>query len=102
MDRVQFLHSISCPEVNGQLDIIISFFEQYMLLYNVIDDVSSASLIHSDNSMITFQITCTKKESAESIYNSLRDNPSISIYESVYLVHADIIDDHTINITISN
>lgn len=101
MDRVEFLHSINCPEGTTGLDIIISFFDQYMLLYNMVDNVSQASLVHFVDNLIIFQMICDSKKSAIDMYNKILANPSILIYESIYNVHADIVDDFTINISIS-
>ncbi len=102
MDRVEFLHSINCANgVNSHLDLIMSFFDQYMLLYNIIDNITGTSIISSDEHHIGFNVEYMDGASTQNTFQIITNNPVVELYQSIYSISVLVIDDRSLNITIS-
>jgi cell fate (sporulation/competence/biofilm development) regulator YlbF (YheA/YmcA/DUF963 family) len=100
MDRLEFLQSIK--RNNMELaDIVVHFFDQYMLLYNLIDTVNDISIVNSSNSAISFQLDYSDTDSVQKLNEKLKLSPYISIYESNYAVSYVVMSPVSIIITIS-
>jgi hypothetical protein len=82
-------------------DIVVHFFDQYMLLYNLIDTVNDISIVNSSNSAISFQLDYSDTDSVQKLNEKLKLSPYISIYESNYAVSYVVMSPVSIIITIS-
>ena len=100
MDRIEFLQSINYMEGTSIHDILLSFFDQYMLLYNLVEDVQNVSIIDTDGFNIIFQVTYSNTDTANRVVKRIMENPAIHIYESIYAINVEVVNNTTINISI--
>src|SRR5574344_1624975 len=95
MDREQFLHSIKSNDMEVS-DIVVNFFDQYMLLYDLVDSVISTSIISSDKSTISFQLDLADEQSAIVLRNKLAAIPAATIFDSLYNIFFEVISKESI------
>ena len=100
MDRVQFLHSINHVNNTTVIDILMHFFDYFMIAYNLAANIIAVNLLRHDHNII-FQFCYSTKQSAEDSYFKLLNTPAIEIYQKIYTIQVDVVDDCTINVTIS-
>lgn len=100
-DRSQFLQSMNYPEGITTEDIITYFFDQYMLLYNLVGDVRKKSLLNSSTAKVSFEIEFFGNTSVNVITNTIINNPTVVIYESTYILSCTPIRENVVIITIS-
>ena len=63
MDRIQFMQSIVRTDDRSMKDDIIDFFDQEMLLYELVGSIKhTASVIDYEPKKISFQIDCNKQD----------------------------------------
>lgn len=98
MDRIQFLQSIKNIELS---DIIASFFDQYMLIYNLIDKVNDIEVISKNENAISFQLNYTDPQDIQRLKEKLSSTSSLVIYESMYGISSITPTDSSIIISIS-
>ena len=101
MDRIQFLHSINHVNNTTVIDILMHFFDYFMIAYNLAANTIAVNLLRPDHNNITFQLCYSTKQSAEDSYFKLLNTPVIQIYEKLYTLQVDVVDDCTINVIIS-
>lgn len=101
MDRAEFLRSINFPEGTTSEDIVTYFFDQYMLLYNLVGNVKRTSLVNPNLNHISFEIEFFTKESVDDIINVIVNNPTVVIFESTFIVTCTPSGNNTVIITIS-
>lgn len=90
MNREQFLHSIKSSDIESS-DIVINFFDQYMLLYDLIDNVNNVSIISSDKSNISFRLDFDDEQSNITMRNKLINLQYVTIFESFYNIFFEVI-----------
>ena len=95
MDREQFLHSIKSDNMEVS-DIVVNFFDQYMLLYDLIDSVINTSIISSDQSTISFQLDLADEESTTTLRNKLAAIPAATIFDSFYNIFFEVVSKESI------
>ena len=83
MDREQFLHSIKSDNLEAK-DIVVNFFDQYMLLYDLIDTVKDTTIINSNKSSISFQLDFSNDESVIKLCEKIEAYPVVTIFNSVF------------------
>jgi len=89
MDRIEFLNSIKYTEANDKvIDILMGFFDQYMVLYNLIDNVSGISVIGYNDNCINFLIEYFDKDSAAIALNKLSTSNTFYLYNRVFYIQA--------------
>jgi len=105
MDRMEFLRLIGYEncETNAA-DIICEFFDQYMLLYDLVDTVTNVSIMASskvaDNRYITFKLEYNDISSSSALAHKLSNITSAVIYGTTYNVFTSVTDNVVI-VTIS-
>ena len=100
MDRIQFLHSINCNGVVELTDVIVGFFDQYMLLYNLVDNVNNVKILNSNDNLITFELNYIDNTSVYRLSKVLVNGGVIALYEKYFKVSFNILDDSSITISI--
>lgn len=95
MDREQFLHSIKSSDMEVS-DIVVNFFDQYMLLYDLVDSVISTSIISSDKSTISFRLDLADEESVTTLRNKLANIPATTIFDSFYNIFFEVVSKESI------
>ena len=101
MDRIEFFHSINYTDKDNSVDLLMSFFDQYMLMYNLIDDIRTVSYEQSYLNSIQFIIDYVSPAAAENNLNVVNANSMVNIYGSICYVSALKISDTGVKITIS-
>lgn len=100
-DRSQFLLSMNYPEGIATEDIITYFFDQYMLLYNLVGNVKRKTLLNSSITCVSFEVEFFDENSVSIINNAILNNPTVVIYESTYVLGCNPIENNVVVITIS-
>ena len=101
MDRIEFFHSINYTDKAEATNLLMSFFDQYMLLYNLVDDIRSVSYEQSYLNNIQFIIDYVSSAAAENNLIVVNANSMVNIYGSICYVSALKISDTGVKITIS-
>lgn len=101
MDRIEFFHSINYTDKAEATNLLMSFFDQYMLLYNLVDDIRSVSYEQSYLNNIQFIIDYVSSAAAENNLIVVNSNSMVNIYGSICYVSALKISDTGVKITIS-
>ena len=83
MDREQFLHSIKSDNLEAK-DIVVNFFDQYMLLYDLVDTVKDTTIISSNESSILFQLDFSNNESVNTLCGKIDASPIVNIFSSLF------------------
>lgn len=83
MDREQFLHSIKSDNLVVK-DIVVNFFDQYMLLYDLVDTVKDTTIISSNESSISFQLDFSNNESVNTLCKKIEACPIVTIFGSFF------------------
>lgn len=76
MDRVDFLHSIRSDTINTS-NIIDKYFDQYMLLYDLVDNAPCTISILPDMGQVNFIL-----DSDEKSLNNIQDKMSMGPIQS--------------------
>jgi hypothetical protein len=100
MDRAEFLKSI---DRNGTefTDMIVGFFDQHMLLYDLVDNVSNVSIIELKQNNVEFKVDFPSTNDVDIVMNRVTNAPIIPIYEKNYNVQCALCEgDSSINVII--
>ena len=100
MDRIEFFHSINYTEESEATNLLISFFDQYMLLYNLIDNIRSVSYEKSYLNQIQFIIDYISSKDAENNLQIINTYNIVNIYGSICCVTATQTSDTSIKLSI--
>ncbi len=98
MDRVEFIHSISYAEGTETVNLLMSFFNQYMLLYNLIDDISKITYESSYANSIEFLVDYKSQEAARKNISEIMAHNPVSIYNTICHVNITPLSDSSIRI----
>lgn len=98
MNRVEFIQSIK--DLNNET-LLTNFFDQYMILYDLIEKVDDIKVIQSDQVSVSFQLYFTDAYKLQSIVEKLKSQSMLMMYEKYYSISYSDITDSTINIKIS-
>ncbi len=103
MDRIEFLNSIKYnTDLNQEvINILIGFFDQYMVLYNLIENVINISMIGTTNNSINFLLTYSDTDSASKALNKINSINIFNAYNKVFYIQAQSHDKKSNIITIS-
>lgn len=102
MDRLEFVHLLSNRSNNIEAkDIIVNFFDQYMIMYDLLNGVDDIFIVSTDNFNISFQMLFNDADDAESLVNYLSNIGIIKVYESVYSINCNRINEYTVIVSIS-
>lgn len=99
MDRIEFVQAIKRDNME-LAEVVIKFFDQYMLLYNLVDTVDDISIINSNDMSVCFELRYINPESATKLLGRLGQFNTMISYETPYNVFATPIDVRTLNIEI--
>ena len=100
MDRVAFINYIEESNIS-HADVLTKFFDQYMVLYNLIEKIDKISFINSDNNSVTFQLYCTDSDIWNPIIDRINYQSMVVIYDKCFNVSYANITMNTIDINIS-
>lgn len=100
MNRVEFFQSIK-NNITGTGDIITLFFDQYMILYDLIDNVDDICVLGVDESSISFQLYFENKNTINTIVEKIKMQSVFIMYEKCYSISYSNITDNGIDIKIS-
>ena len=79
MNTTEFIHNINSDNISF---IIANFFDEIMVLYNLIGNRQDLSILNdSSASLATFVLIMDSEEEARDLYNSLH-NSNFSVYEN--------------------
>ena len=92
MDRVEFIHSIGYTEGTDSVNLLMSFFNQYMLLYNLIDDIDKS---------IEFFVDYKTATAAKRNINQIASQGIVNIYNSTCFVNVSPVSEKSVNILLS-
>lgn len=89
MDRVQFLNVINVPEGSDSASVINSFFDQYMVLYNMTGNqynVVAINILNADfqKLSIQFRVEFRDEEDANRIQDTFQS--VVDIYDKKFVV----------------
>jgi len=102
MDRIEFLNSIKYTDLNQKaINILMGFFDQYMVLYNLIENVTNISMVGTSNNSINFLLTYTDVDSASKALNNISSINLFNAYNKVFYIQAQSHDNKSNIITIS-
>lgn len=102
MNRLEFAQLLSSKSPNLETkDIIINFFDQYMFMYDFLDNVDDIFIINTDENNISFQLLFNDADDAECTLNKLNGIYTINIYENNYRISCGCLNEYTIIVTIS-
>lgn len=91
MDRIEFVNSIRYTEDTDAVKTLISFFEQYMLLYNLVEGISSVSCECNNGNMIQFIIDYTNADTAKKNSALINTYNAVRIYGSTCFLRSESI-----------
>jgi hypothetical protein len=92
MDRIAFVNSIGYTEDTDAVKTLISFFEQYMLLYNLVEDISSVSCECINGNTIQFIIDYISADAAAKNTALINMNNAVRIYGSTCFLRSESLD----------
>lgn len=97
MDRIQFIQSIEYEDFEKS---IVRFFDENMLLYNLVGGYVDIKCItgNVNEKHITFDLSFNTSEDMDKMYLFLDQNKVITIYESEYEITSNKTDNNIINI----
>ena len=101
MDRIEFIHSIGYTEGTDTVNLLISFFDQYMLLFNLIEDINSVSYEQSYMNNISFILEYISEAAAQKNINTIIENRVVGLYGGLYVVNVEKVSATSIRIIIS-
>ena len=99
MDRAEFLKSINR---NGKefTDMIVGFFDQHMLLYDLVDNISNVDIIQLEQHNVEFKVEFPNNEDVAIVLDRVSSSPIIPIYEKNYGVQCLPCTDRSLNVVI--
>lgn len=100
MDRVEFIKSIEDSNIDNA-DILTKFFDQYMILYNLIEHVDNIKLLNSNETSVAFQLYFSDINILNMIIEKIKSQSMILIYDKCYNIACSNITDNTFDITIT-
>ena len=100
MDRVQFMRCIEESNVT-HADILSKFFDQYMILYNLIEKIDRIIFLSSDNNNVVFQLCCSDEKVLPPIIDRIQSQSMVMIYNKTFTVQYSNITANTIDISIT-
>ena len=100
MDRIEFIKSIENSNMENS-DILTKFFDQYMILYNLIEHVDNIKLLGSNETMISFQLYFSDINVLNSIIEKIKVQNMVLIYDKCYNIACSNVTENTFDITIS-
>ena len=100
MDRVEFIKSIEDANIS-HADILTKFFDQYMILYDLIEHIDDIKFIDSDSTSTKFQLYFGNPNILNTLVERLKTQTMIMIYQKCYGIYYSDITSNTVNITIT-
>ena len=100
VDRIEFIKSMEESNITHS-DILCKFFDQYMILYNLIENVDDIKFISYDEKSVTFQLNFSKADTMNTFIEKLRSQTMIMIYEKCYSISFSNITDNSLFVSIS-
>lgn len=100
MDRVEFIKSIEDSNIS-HADILCKFFDQYMILYNLMENVDDIKLISSDDKSVTFQLYFSKSDILNTLIEKLKSQSMIMIYDKNYMLSYSNITESSLYVSIT-
>lgn len=98
MDRIEFIHSISYTEEAETVNLLMSYFNQYMLLYNLIDDILKITYESSYANSIEFLVDYKSQESAKKNISEIMAHNPVNIYNKICHINIIPLSDSSIRI----
>lgn len=97
MINCMFFDNIECPDIYMY---IIKFFDELMILYNIIGIRKDVKISTIENETIAkFNIVFPTINEANRLYNSF-NGLEYKVYSKLYKINIDIIDELTLHITL--
>ena len=100
MDRVEFIRQIEESNIT-HADILSKFFDQYMILYDLIEKIDQIIFINSDNNSVTVQLFCSDEDIIRTTVERIKYSTTVIIYEKCFNISYSNITKNTVDITIS-
>ena len=97
MNRIEFLNSIVR---DNNTDMIVEFFDQHMLLYDLLDTVKYISVVDSSHMRISFQLDYEDDTAVPALTQKLSGIGNVIIYNKLMCVSYSEISSRSIIITI--
>lgn len=96
MNTTNFVKNVTSDNISS---IVTNFFDEIMVLYNLIGDREDLDICTEDSSIATFRILMESKDDAKNLYNMLNCT-DFSVYGNKFDISM-ILTDSTVTTTIS-
>ena len=100
MDRIEFSNRINLQGDNFAL-MILQFFNQEMLLYNMVDTIDDITVINNDTTNISFKLSYKNPAYINALINKIIASPQMIIYDRKYSVSYNVLSNKDIEINIT-
>lgn len=100
MDRVEFIKSIENSDIDNA-DLLSKFFDQCMILYNLIEHVDNIKILNLNETSVSFQLYFSDTDILNSIIERLKTQSMILIYDKCYSIAYSNITNNTFDIMIT-
>lgn len=99
MDRIEFSNRINLQGENFA-DTLLRFFNQEMLLYNMVDTIDDIRVINNDTNYISFELSYKNPIDASNLFNKLSTLENAILYGRQYNVSCELLSDRSLRIII--
>lgn len=88
MNTIEFIHNLNSDNLAA---IIVNFFDEIMVLYNLIGDRQDLDICaDNDASLATFTLLMESDEDANKLYKNL-NNSYFSVYNNKFIINMEIV-----------
>ena len=99
-DMISFFQSVDNKSGLDYPDIAVGFFNQHVLLYRLLTEEVKVSILDASNTSCKFQINFENKKDLINIREYINQNSMFDIYESLYRIQYQQLDDKTMILNI--
>lgn len=98
MDRLEFFRSIN-PNQTPIVDLLSIYFDQFMILYDLIDSESKIEIVNGTNTDVSFKIENNDPNVINALSNNLQSVSILQKYEKMFRVTTEAVSHRSIVIT---
>lgn len=99
IDRISFLHSIN-PGSLSTADLVVRYLDQFMLLYDLVDEQDNVSVIDNSTNYISYQIQNQDPNYIRALGDQLMNMQPVQLYANPLITKVNNQDSQSLNITI--
>lgn len=98
MDRISFLHSIN-PGSLSLVNVVLNYLDQTMLLYNLVGENDSVSVIDNSTNYISYQIKNKDQSYINNLASTVNNRQDI-LYRDPLTTKVNSVDEEGISISV--